>query len=268
MFDHVTIGTADRDASERFYRTVLSALGYGEPSGGDAFVEWDDFSLAQAGATRPVTNGVHIAFVAPRREAMEAFWRAGVEAGYCDDGAPGPRLEYGPDYEGAFLLDPDGNSAEATFHGDRRLGRRIDHLWIRVADRAASRRFYTTVVEAVGFGEAEQLADRTRYARDRDGGTFSIVDGPATGPFHLAFGVADRSTVEDFHRAATRAGFTDNGGPAERPEYHPGYFGSLRARSRTATTSRRSTTDDEPRTAVSRLGRSPRGARSRCWRSP
>ncbi len=167
MFDHVTIGTGDRDASERFHRTVLTALGYGEPSGGESFIESNDFSIARATATRPVTTGLHIAFVAPSREAMEAFWRAVVDAGYRDDGAPGPRPRYGPDYEGAFLLDPDGNSAEATFHGDRRSRRRIDHLWIRVADHAASRRFYTTVGEAVGFGEAEQLADRARCARSR-----------------------------------------------------------------------------------------------------
>ena len=171
MFDHVTIGVADRHLSERFYRTVLSALGYDAPSSGDAFLEWNDFSVVQAVPPRPVTTGLHIAFVAPRREAMEAFWRAGVEAGYRDDGAPGPRPQYGPDYEGAFLIEPDGNGAEATFHGDRRSGQRIDHLWIRVADRAASRRFYTTVGEALGFSEVEHLPDRTRYARERDGGT-------------------------------------------------------------------------------------------------
>ncbi len=227
MFDHVTIGTGDRDASERFYRTVLSALDYGEPSAGEDFVEWNDFSIARASPTRPVTTGLHVAFVAPSREAMEAFWRAGVDAGHRDDGAPGPRPEYGPDYEGAFLLDPDGNSAEATFHGDRSSGRRIDHLWIRVADRAVSRRFYTTVGEAVEFSEVAHLADRTRYASGGTGATFSIVDGPATSPFHLAFEAADHAAVEDFHRALTGAGFADNGGPGERPEYHPGYFGAF-----------------------------------------
>jgi catechol 2,3-dioxygenase-like lactoylglutathione lyase family enzyme len=130
-------------------------------------MEWNDFSIVQAGAGRPVTAGLHIAFVAGSREAMEAFWRAGDEAGYRDDGLPGPRPQYGPDYEGAFLLDPDGNSAEATFHGDVRAGRRIDHLWIRVADLAASRRFYTAVAEALHFAEVEHLSERTRHARSR-----------------------------------------------------------------------------------------------------
>ncbi len=226
MFDHVTIGVSDRDASEGFYRTVLAARVYEPPSGGDDFLEFNDFSIAPAHDARPVTTGLHVAFVAPSREAMEAFWRAGVEAGYRDDGAPGPRPQYGCDYEGAFLLDPDGNSVEATFHGDRRTDRRIDHLWIRVADRAASRRFYATVAEVLDL-RAEDLSDRTHFARRAGGGTFSIVDGPATTPFHLAFGVADRAAVESFHRVATSAGYPDNGSPEERPEYHPGYFGAF-----------------------------------------
>jgi len=67
---------------------------------------------------------------------VHAFWQAGVDAGHRDDGAPGPRPEYGPDYYGGFLRDPDGNSAEAI-HSERAnpvQPGRIDHLWIRVAD--------------------------------------------------------------------------------------------------------------------------------------
>ena len=66
----------------------------------------------------PVTRGLHVGFRAPSRAAVDAFWQAGIDAGYRDDGAPGPRTEYGPDYYGGFLLDPDGNSAEAV-HGER-----------------------------------------------------------------------------------------------------------------------------------------------------
>ena len=53
----------------------------------------------------------------PSRAHVDEFWRAGTEAGYRDDGAPGPRPQYSPDYYGGFLLDPDGNSAEAVHHG-------------------------------------------------------------------------------------------------------------------------------------------------------
>ena len=227
MFDHVTIGTADRRASERFYRTVLSAVGHEPTAVGANFVEWNDFSIAQAGPNRRVTTRLHVAFVAPSLERMEAFWRAGIEAGHRDDGAPGRRPEYGPDYHGAFLLDPDGNSAEATFHGNLRGdGGGIDHLWIRVSDRAKSRRFYATIGGHAGFREVEHLPDRTRYAREGHG-SFSIVDGRPTTPFHMAFGVADTAAVESFHSAATQAGFPDNGAPGERPQYHPGYFGAF-----------------------------------------
>ena len=227
MFDHVTIGTADRDASERFYRTVLGALDHAPSAESDDFVEWNDFSIAQADGRRPVTTRLHVAFVAASRERMEAFWRAGVEAGYRDDGPPGPRPQYAPDYEGAFLLDPDGNSVEATFRGDMRTEGRIDHLWFRVGDRDASRRFYGAIAEAAGFREDDHLPDRTRYTGGPASGSFSIVDGPATSPFHVAFAVAGRAAVERFHRTAIAAGARDNGAPGERPEYHPGYFAAF-----------------------------------------
>jgi hypothetical protein len=81
------------------------------------------------------------------RAQVDGFWQAGIDAGYRDDGAPGPRTQYGPTYYGGFLLDPDGNSVEAV-HGDRPdavPAGRVDHLWIRVRDPQASRRFYTTI---------------------------------------------------------------------------------------------------------------------------
>ena len=53
----------------------------------------------------------------PPRAAVDPFWRAGIEAGYTDDGRPGPRPEYGDDYYGGFLLDPDGTNVESVHHG-------------------------------------------------------------------------------------------------------------------------------------------------------
>src|SRR5262245_1431138 len=137
MFDHVGIHVRDRDASERFYARVLGELGIAQTYSGDDFVEWDDFALGGATPDRPATTGLHIAFAAPTRAQVDAFWRAGVEAGHPSDGEPGPRPVYGGDYYGGFLLDPDGNSAEAVHHRDRREGK-VDHLWIRVTDVAAA----------------------------------------------------------------------------------------------------------------------------------
>src|SRR5215218_8156175 len=118
VFDHVAIAVADLAASERFYRTVLSVLGI-EPSTANAeLVEWEDCDIGPADAEHPLSPGLHIGFRAPSHAAVDAFWQAGIDAGYRDDGAPGPRTVYGPDYYGGFLLDPDGNSVEAV-HKER-----------------------------------------------------------------------------------------------------------------------------------------------------
>src|SRR5687768_16068493 len=151
MFDHVTIRGYDRAASERFYDTVLSAIGIARTASGEHYTEWGDFSVAVVSPDHPVTRGLHIGFGAPSRELVEAFWRVGVDAGFESDGEPGPRPEYGDDYYGGFLLDPDGNSAESVHHETLRTGGCVDHLWIRVADVESSRRFYETIAQYAGL---------------------------------------------------------------------------------------------------------------------
>src|SRR6266571_7759393 len=122
MFDHVTIRASDREASERFYGTVLRTLGIEQTHTDAYYAQWYDFSLAEANEAKPVTRRLHVAFVAPSRAEVDEFWRVGTGAGYSDDGAPGPRPQYSEDYYGGFLLDPDGNSAEAVHHGGQRTG--------------------------------------------------------------------------------------------------------------------------------------------------
>ena len=61
-------------------------------------------------------GGLHIAFTVEQRETVDAFHAAGLEAGGTDNGAPGPRRVYQPDYYGAYILDPDGNNIEAVCH--------------------------------------------------------------------------------------------------------------------------------------------------------
>ena len=115
LFDHVGIRVRDRDASRRFYHTVLSTLGR---SGRyeELFDEWDDFGIAPVSAEHPLTRRLHVGFVARSREEVDAFWQAGVDAGSESDGEPGPRPEYHENYYGGFLLDPDGNNVEAVNH--------------------------------------------------------------------------------------------------------------------------------------------------------
>jgi catechol 2,3-dioxygenase-like lactoylglutathione lyase family enzyme len=229
VFDHVGIAASDLAASERFYRTVFGALGV-EPSHADAaLVEWEDWALGPTDSEHAVTRGLHVGFGARDREQVDAFWQAGIDAGYHDAGGPGPRPEYGSTYYGGFLLDPDGNSVEAV-HGARENAvpeGRIDHLWIRVRDPQVSRRFYTTIAP-----HAEIRLTRDEPARVQFSGldySFSLVrdERPLTEHLHLAFPAREDTAVRAFHAAALAAGYEDHGAPGERAVYHPGYYGAF-----------------------------------------
>jgi catechol 2,3-dioxygenase-like lactoylglutathione lyase family enzyme len=223
VFDHVTIRVSDREASERFYTTVLGVLGL-EPKRGELYDEWADFSIAQADDEFPVSRNLHVAFFAPSTQLVDEFWRVGTQAGYRDDGAPGPRPQYGPDYYGGFLRDPDGNSVEAVNNDRARHG--IDHLWLRVADPQASKRFYETIAPHAGIRLGDDTPERVQFVGPD--GTCSFVAGsPLTEHVHLAFPATDDGTVDAFHRTALAAGYRDNGGPGERAVYHPGYYGAF-----------------------------------------
>jgi catechol 2,3-dioxygenase-like lactoylglutathione lyase family enzyme len=224
VFDHVTIRASGRAASERFYDLVLATLGVEKTHSGELFAEWADFSVAQADAENPPTRRLHVGFVAPSRAEVDEFWERGTAAGYRDDGAPGPR-EYTPDYYGSFLLDPDGNSAEAVHYGDLRRGGLVDHLWIRVADVGAATRFYAAIAPHAGLRLERDTPERSQFGGSS--GSFSLLPGTPTEHVHIAFPASGNETVDAFHAAATAAGHRDNGEPAERPIYHPGYYGAF-----------------------------------------
>src|SRR5919201_6957355 len=196
MFDHVTIRVTDRGASERFYDTVLIPLGIDRTYRTGTFSEWQDFQLAGADEAASPTRRLHIGFVAPSREQVDEFWRAGTGAGYEDDGQPGPRPEYRDDYYGAFLLDPDGNSVEAVHHATLRRGGIVDHLWIRVADIAAARRFYETIAPFAGLRLRHDGPDRVQFAGT--GGSFSLVRGEPTENLPMAFPCNDDADIKRF----------------------------------------------------------------------
>lgn len=225
MFDHVTIRASDRDASERFYRTLLGALEVEPSYSGSEPIEWNDFSIAAADPAP--TRHLHIAFGAPDRDAVDRSWQACVDAGYQHDGHPGERPQYKPDYYGGFLLDPDGNSAEAVHHSDIRSGNHIDHLWVGVRDLDATRRFYATIARYTGIRQGREWGQGIQYRGAWATASFVHDDRPPTERLHLAFSAPDQATVNEFHRAATAAGYRDNGEPGERPQYHPGYYGAF-----------------------------------------
>jgi catechol 2,3-dioxygenase-like lactoylglutathione lyase family enzyme len=224
MLAHVTIRVGDRKASERFYRTVLDVVGIEPTHETPQLMAWDDFAIVAADAEHQATRHLHVAFVVSSREHVDAFWQAGIDGGYKDAGKPGERPQYKPDYYGAFLFDPDGNSAEAVHHGDTRRGGYIDHLWIRVRDLDASDGFYRAIARYTGLREGRRWPEGVQFRGAW--ATFSLVrDGAAvTENLHIAFPAPDHETVDEFHRAATAAGYTSNGEPVERPHYAPGYY--------------------------------------------
>jgi catechol 2,3-dioxygenase-like lactoylglutathione lyase family enzyme len=117
VFDPVTIRVSDLDASRAFYGLGFERLEFpGMPHVGDTFHEWHDFSISQADGDEPVTRRLHVAFGAPSRAHVDEWWRALTEAGYRDDGAPGPRPQYSRDSYGGFVLDPDGHNVEVVNH--------------------------------------------------------------------------------------------------------------------------------------------------------
>ncbi len=225
MFDHVTIRCSNRDLSEVFYKTVLETLGVEVTNFDDEYVQFGDFSIAQASDYKPPTRRLHIGFVARSRALVDSFWEAGRAAGYRDDGPPGLRPQYRDDYYGAFLLDPDGNSAEAVNDGALREGGVIDHLWLRVSDVAAARDFYAIAAGHAGFQLNLDTPERAQFRGSS--GSFSLVPGKPTDNVHMAFPVTDNERVRGYYRDATAAGHRDDGAPGERPQYHPGYYGAF-----------------------------------------
>ena len=122
ILSHVSLGTNQLDRALAFYDKALGALGIGRVvdmsqehhavAYGRAYPEF----WVQApfnGQPAQVANGVHIAFYAETPAQVDAFYKAALEAGATDDGAPGPRPIYGKPYYGCVVRDPDGHKIEA-----------------------------------------------------------------------------------------------------------------------------------------------------------
>lgn len=129
MIDHTGLIVSDFERARRWYEAALAPLGYRllmafpasvtgrtDVAGfGEAATGRPDFWISGATPDRPVNRpALHVAFHAADRPTVDAFHRAALEAGGRDNGAPGPRPQYHPDYYGAFVLDPDGHNIEAV----------------------------------------------------------------------------------------------------------------------------------------------------------
>lgn len=125
MLDHVSLGVTDLERSRRFYDLVLRPLGLvrtvdfdngrGSDYGAMAGQLGVEFTITIEPGAGP-SRGMHLCFRAPDRAAVHAFHSAALAAGGREDGAPGLRPLYHPDYFAAFVLDPDGHRIEAVCH--------------------------------------------------------------------------------------------------------------------------------------------------------
>lgn len=124
MLHHLSLGTADLDRARAFYDPVMAELGLRRTLDVEDAVGYGagitSFSLNRPADGRPAApgNGVHVAFEVEHRAAVDAFHRVALAHGGTDDGPPGLRPEYDPNYYAAFVRDPDSNKIEAvTFAG-------------------------------------------------------------------------------------------------------------------------------------------------------
>jgi len=118
---HVSVGVNDVARAKAFYDPLMKILGLGIRQADHESVDYGDekglvFSLETPVDKQRATpgNGVHVAFAAIDRQAVESFYQEALRGGGRDAGAPGLRPEYGDDYYGAFVFDPDGNKIEAV----------------------------------------------------------------------------------------------------------------------------------------------------------
>jgi catechol 2,3-dioxygenase-like lactoylglutathione lyase family enzyme len=118
LFDHVDVHATDYRESVRFYETVLSPLGVPRVAEGEG---WTCFANLNVADRTPPTQNLHLCFYARAKEHVDAFHRAGVDAGFRSNGEPGYR-DYAPGYYAAYLLDPDGNNVEALYRDVGNVG--------------------------------------------------------------------------------------------------------------------------------------------------
>ncbi|CAJ91258.1 Catechol 2,3-dioxygenase or related enzyme, vicinal oxygen chelate (VOC) family [Cupriavidus necator] len=125
MIDHTGVSVSDYGKSRAFYQAALGAIGYVLDKEFPASVTGStdvagfgppgqpDFWIHRGTPNQPP---LHVAFRVDSRETVDAFHRAALAAGGRDNGAPGIRAHYHPNYYGAFVLDPDGHNIEAVCH--------------------------------------------------------------------------------------------------------------------------------------------------------
>jgi catechol 2,3-dioxygenase-like lactoylglutathione lyase family enzyme len=122
MFDHIGFRVRDVEASRKFYLAALATLGVGVAMehGGGVGLGRGGKPCLWLSQGEPPASPLHIAFAARNRAEVDAFHAAALAAGGKDNGAPGLRPHYHPNYYGAFAIDPDGHNIEVVCHSPAR----------------------------------------------------------------------------------------------------------------------------------------------------
>ncbi|MGQ9426650.1 VOC family protein [Gilvimarinus sp. F26214L] len=118
MFDHVVFGVSDYAESKEFFLKALEPIGLSVVWEGPEGIELsaDGKSSLCLRRTGEKSGHLHLAFAARDRQQVEAFYRAALEAGAKDNGAPGLRPNYSGKYYAAFVIGPDGHNIEVVCH--------------------------------------------------------------------------------------------------------------------------------------------------------
>ena len=123
VISHITLGTNDKSRSKAFYDAALGAIGFKrvpkpaeKPLAYDRDGQMPTIYIYTPEDGRPATsgNGTHVAFTADTRQQVDAFHAAAMHNGGMDEGQPGLRRHYGPNYYAAYVRDPDGNKLQAV----------------------------------------------------------------------------------------------------------------------------------------------------------
>jgi catechol 2,3-dioxygenase-like lactoylglutathione lyase family enzyme len=118
MLDHVSVGVGDFERARAFYDQALAPLGLTVMMGGEGFAGYGDTRpfFWIGGGRGVIATPTHVAFAAGDRATVDAFYKAAMAAGGSDNGGPGVRAHYHPNYYGAFVRDLDGHNIEAVCH--------------------------------------------------------------------------------------------------------------------------------------------------------
>lgn len=247
MFSHITLGTNDMRRAQAFYAAVMPVVGLQPAKSTEAFfaygpggdgLPWIVVNRPFDGLPATWGNGFHIAFRVADRASVDRFHAAALSAGGRDEGAPGLRPDYGPDYYGAYVRDPDGAKLQAvTYERSLREGPQaglISHVTSGTNDLARAAAFYEAVLAPLGLARIrEEESAGIDAAFGAPGANIPLFyahvpfDGrPATwgNGAHTAFLAPDRAAVDAFHAAALAQDGTDEGAPGLRPQYHASYY--------------------------------------------